>query len=258
VSRSNGGPSLLDGARLFASTLQERLEIGVEVCIRYDYASLLRSVVDQGVDLAWMPPLIHAGATAAGARLLALSQRGGLLGYRSALVVRSDSEYQRLQDLVAVRAAWVDRASSSGYLFPRLHLAAAGLDPARTFASERFFGAATTACRAVADGEADLAACFLSVASERQAAQREVADTFKTGNTLRVLDVTAKIPPDGLVLASSVEEPLGARIRSTLLTLHTDPGGREALKRLLQAEQLAPVEEHVVRELQRLVARAPA
>jgi len=70
--------------------------------------------------------------------------------------------------------------------------------------------------------------------------------------------VTAKIPPDGFVVARAVGDAERLRIRGALLALHTDRDGREALSMLLQAERLAPVEDAVVAELQALVARASA
>ncbi|MCU1280524.1 MAG: Phosphonate transporter phosphate-binding periplasmic component [bacterium] len=255
VSRSNGGPALLDGARQFATALGQRLGLPVEVSVTYDYATLLKTLVGNGAELAWMPPLIHARAAALGARLVALSQRGGQLGYRSAIVVASE-RFGSVRDLVGVRAAWVDRASSSGYVFPRLHLLAAGLDPVATFASERFYGSATSACRAVAGGEADVTACFLGAAQDRAAAQGEVERTVKAGAALRVLDVTAMIPADGFVVAPAVDDERCKALRTALTQMHVGVEGAGALQALLQAERLVRAPDDVVRDLRRLVAHA--
>jgi phosphate/phosphite/phosphonate ABC transporter binding protein len=256
VSRSNGGPALLEGARLFAAALGKLLGTDVEVVVSYDYAALLKTIVANQAELAWMPPLMHARAAEQGARLVALSQRGGALGYRSAIVVRN-GRFGSVRDLVGVSAAWVDRLSSSGYIFPRLHLLATGLDPIKTFASEQFYGSATNACRVVAAGEADLAACFLSVASDRESARREVEQTFKTGNVLDVLDVTARIPPDGFVVSCGVDDVRVHALTRVLLAMHTRPEGRAAITALLQAECLARVPAQVVDELKRLTSAFP-
>ncbi len=255
VSRSNGGPALLDGARQFAAALAKELRAPVDLVVRYDYAALMKAVRSSSVELAWMPPLLHARAANEGARLVALSQRGGKLGYRSVLVVARDC-FAGVRDLVGIRAAWVDPNSSSGYLFPRLHLVAAGLDPKKTFASERFCGSATNACRLVANGEADLAACFVSVADDRASAQREIDRMFNMPS-LRVLDLTAVIPPDGFVVARAVDDARTQAMRTALLSLHLRADGAAALAALLQAERLVAVPAAIVRDLQRLVAHAP-
>ncbi|MDB4970235.1 MAG: putative phosphonate-binding protein [Myxococcales bacterium] len=256
VSRSNAGSSLLAGARRFAAALGERLALPVEVNVTYDYERLLKALLGGGAELAWMPPLIHARASAAGARLVAVSQRGGLLGYRGAILVRGDSAIADVAQLGGIRAAWVDKVSASGYLVPRLHLIAAARDPATLFASERFYGSTTSACRAVVDRDADVTACFLGGATDRASAQREIAETLRAGPELRVLDVTVRIPPDGFVVAPSLNAPDRSRIRTALLELHTRDDARQALQELLQAERLAPVRDDVVRDLERLVAHA--
>lgn len=256
ISRSNGGPTLLDGARRFATALEKQLGVQISVAVSYDYSALLRTILSGGAELAWMPPLIHGRAVAGGAKLIALTQRGGVLGYHSALLVRGDSGFDSLRALKGVRAAWVDKASASGYLFPRMHLLAAGLEPRTAFASERFYGSATSACRAVTQREADLCACFLSKATQTADAQREVEATFNTGTALRVLDVTTRIPPDGFVTTPSLDSSLSGQIRTTLHNLHLFADGRAALGELLQGERLAPVQDQIVRDLQKLVVHA--
>ena len=75
---------------------------------------------------------------------------------------------------------------------------------------------------------------------------------------LRVLDVTAKIPPDGFVVARAVDDARVQAIRTALLSLHARADGAAALAALLQADRLVAVPAALVRDLQRLVAHAPA
>lgn len=252
VSRSNAGPTLLDGARRFAAALDERLGRPVDVVIAYDHAALLKMLTGGGAELAWMPPLVQARAIGSGAHVVALSQRQGSLGYRSALVVHADSRFHALADLVAVRAAWVDKESASGYVVPRQHLVERRVELARALRSERFYGSTVAACRAVVGGDADLSACFVRSATGVPTANAEVQRTI--GGALRVLELTGHIPPDGIVAAAAVDGAELATLREALLALHEAPAGQEALTMLLQAERLAPVPDALVRELERLVA----
>ena len=160
---------------------------------------------------------------------------------------------QALPEMKHVRAAWVDPSSSSGYVFPRMHLRANGLSLDKALSSEKFFGSAANACRAVVSNEADLCACFLSVAADRAAAQLEVEKTFgHPADHLRVLSVTERIPPDGLVVGAHVDRESQSRIARSLLGMHQQAAGRSALRTLLQAERLMPPNESVLRELDRL------
>jgi ABC-type phosphate/phosphonate transport system substrate-binding protein len=199
-----------------------------------------------GVELAWLPPLLEVRAAEAGARVVAVGERGGALVFRSALLVRADSPHRTLSDLVGARAAWNDRASASGYLFPRLHLASAGFNLARDLASESFLGSPSSAMAAVADGRADLCACFVrSASADPSRALDDVQREFPAARwRLRVLAVTDVIPPDGMVVPASVDKETATKLRAALLGLHETPAGASALQALLGADRLVkPTEE---------------
>jgi len=152
ISRHHGGLQLVAGARRFAEALAGSLKIPVKLTVAPDYDKLLEGVLIGGIEVAWMPPLLHARAVSEGALLAAVSERAGGLAYRSALLVKDSSVYRAVADLKGARAAWADRSSASGYLFPRLHLQATGLDPRRDLQSEKFLGSPALACAAVAGG----------------------------------------------------------------------------------------------------------
>jgi phosphonate transport system substrate-binding protein len=258
VSRTNGGPNLMTAARAFAGAFGTLVKRPVTVTVAYDYDELLRYVNVRKVDFAWMPPLIHVRAAQMGARLVAVSQRGGLLLYRAALLVRSQSPVRKLRDLRNIRAAWVDRSSASGYLFPRLHLLADGV-PEAALKSETFHGSPTAALSAVAADDADLCACFLATAHNVDDAQREVEKTFGAAAArLRVLDVTPPIPPDGMVAGGALEPDLLGKIRDALHALHRTPAGKTALRELMGADQLAQVDADVLRHIGSLHAQVQA
>ena len=252
ISRSNGGPQLLDGAHEFARVLAGELNTKIDVHVAYDYERLLRDVVGATVDLAWMPPLLHARAASDGAQLLAVSERGGALYYRSAILVRADSRFAQLRDLAGCRAAWVHPSSASGYLFPRLHLKSRGVD-ITTLQRETFLGSAGAACQAVVRDEADFCACFLSRATTHADAQAEVTATFgRAGESLRTLDITDPIPPDGIVASTRLPPSQRGKLTTVLLQLHEGRAGGAALKKLLQAERLTVPTPSLKQQLMRL------
>jgi len=155
---AGGGPVLTEAAQELVETLSEVLGTTVELVIVDEYSDLYDQLVTGKLDIAWMPPLLHARATKEGAELAAVSERDGSFTYRSAILVLADSRAQRLRDLRGARFAWVDPSSAAGYIFPRLELVGAGIDPDKDLASERFFGSIATAADAVLAGEADACA----------------------------------------------------------------------------------------------------
>jgi phosphonate transport system substrate-binding protein len=255
VSRVHGGAHLIDGARRFTEALSAQLGEGARLIVADDYEHLLTSVAESTVQLAWMPPLLQARAN--GAKLVAVCERKGITLYRSALLVRAESDYKTIADLRAARAAWSDPQSASGYLFPRLQLRAAGLDLRAL--KESFAGSASNAMSAVIDGRADLCACYVSngASSNREVAQKDVGHVFApAGWRLRVLAVTDSIPPDGFVLARAVEPALQSKITDALIAMVDNPRGAAAIRQLLDADRLVPVTRTITRIVERLRAQS--
>ena len=253
LSKNHAGANLAAWPGLLSRALEAGLGSAVEVVLADDYDQLLKQVLGGAVDVAWLPPLLHARAAEQGARLISLPQREGWLTFRSALLVRKDDPVAKPGALRGARVAWRDRASASGYLFPRIELAALGATPDKAFASEKFYGSVVDAAEAVASGAADLCTCWVSdpAANDRARAAAEIEKVLgpDLAAKLRVLHVTEPIPPDGIVTAAKLTDGERAAVASALLGMHTTPAGREALASCFQAERLAPVNDALLRSL---------
>lgn len=237
---------------ILARALSAGLDRMVVPLVARDYEQLLARVIAGDADLAWLPPLLHTRAVEKGARLVALPQRGGWLTFRSALLVRNDDPAKTPRDLRGARAAWRDRSSASGYLFPRLDLATLGAPPERSISTETFYGSIARAAEAVVKGEADLCTCHVSdvAARDPERARTDVKSALgPLADSLRVLHVTEPIPPDGFVVAAQLAGSDRERIREALLAMHTTEQGRKALREVLRADRLAPLNESLARSL---------
>jgi phosphonate transport system substrate-binding protein len=241
------GLKLLEPAEQFASVLAERSGVALRAWVATDYEHLLDAVASGSVSIAWMPPLLHARAVGAGALLAAVCERKRSLSYRSALVVRDSSSFFGVSGpaLSGARAAWVDPRSTGGYLFPRMHLEAAGVDPRQHLAGEEFYGSHPRALAAVVSGDADLCACYVSEAAAHDpaAALEEVRRVAGIADApLRILAITDSIPADGIVLSAQLTER--QVLVDSLLHLHERTPGAQALRVLVNADRLvAPTAE---------------
>lgn len=125
------------------------------------YADLLAGLHWGEIQLAWLPPVVALRAIGRGsARPLAAPIRAGSAWYWSSLFTRPDSRIESLEDLRAVRVAWVDPFSAAGYLVMRAYLTLQGIDPGKAFAQESFLMTHDAVARAVLEGAADVGAVF--------------------------------------------------------------------------------------------------
>jgi phosphate/phosphite/phosphonate ABC transporter binding protein len=253
ISRAHAKHNTFHAMRQFCVTLGNVLGANVQAHISFDYDRLLEDVLRDGIELAWMPPLVHARGAKSGIAVAAACERAGVQTYRSAIMVHKDSRYRVPTDLKGARFAWTDRSSASGYVFPRLHLIAAGLDPARDFASEVFLGPGSASIEAVASGTADVCAFHIAeaAAEDRARADADIARHFKAqAASLRLFDVTTSIPPDCVVFGPAMSERDRPRVVEALLAMHESEAGALALHELFTADRLVGVSERVAQIIQ--------
>ena len=247
----SGGSAMEQKGAEFAEAFSESLGEPVQAVVFPTYRAQLAALTAGEQEVAWLPPMLQHEAMDSGAQLVAVPLRNGWMTYRCAILVRTGAPWTSLEQVSGVRAAWRDKSSASGYLFPRLEMAAAGVKLETALASEAFFGTSLRAAQAVAANEADLCTCAVSesAATDLAKAQREVVDMLgAVGNQLRVLGITDSIPPDGFLVSARVTDR--TRIANALYSMHLKPKGKEALAKLLQADRLTPVNDAILRSLQ--------
>jgi phosphate/phosphite/phosphonate ABC transporter binding protein len=120
-------------------------------------------------------------------QLLATHMADGSLTYEGYIVVMSKSPLRSLSELKGKRMCFVSRASTSGYLFPKQLLLAAGIDPDRDLKSQRFTRTHEAAIDGLLQGQCDAAAVFSGAYLEA---------VVRRGVGLRILATTDRIPND--------------------------------------------------------------
>lgn len=221
------------------------------------YAALAKQVMLGTVHVAWAPPLVALDLEEAGAAVAVLcSVRAGRAAYHAALFTRRDSTLHALGDLNDRHVAWVDRESSAGYVIPRLKLASAGLDPSRVFSRESFMGSHAAVGRAVARGDADVGATYLSLDPRtHKVLWAGWRDADVPTDDIRILATAGPIPADVIVLSARLSAEA-----SESLTRHLGDLGRTAqpaLKSLLHAEGVERVQPSHFEGLKRLISSQP-
>ena len=194
--------------------LGQRAEVALSTKFLGSYTKLAQGVRAGALDVAWLPPVIYV-ALQRGAVVepLVSNHRAGQAAFHGVLLVRTSTRVHSLDGLRGMRAAWVDPCSASGYVIPRIEMAAMGVDPREAFAEEVFAGSHDAAVRAVVEGDADVAATFARVDGAGNVTAGSWSQIPDARSRVRVLWTFGAIPSD--VIAARAEYPAALRERLT-------------------------------------------
>ncbi len=145
--------------------------------------------------------------------------------YHGYLFVRKDSGIKKIGDMKGKRMAYVERATTAGYIFPRALLKENGIADLDHFFQETFFaGSHDAAIYAVLDGTADVGVAKHSIYD------RVKKDDLRVERELNILAQSPKVPSNGLCVRPGLDKTLQKKLKAALLGLNTDPDGERILK----------------------------
>jgi len=149
----------------------------------------------------------------------------GTSTYHGYLFARKDSGIKNARDMKNRRMAYVDKATTAGYIFPLAWLKDNGVADTTHFFKETFFaGSHDAAIHAVLHRKADVGAAKHSIYD------REAKRDPQVNNELVILAESAKVPSNGLCVRKNLPEPIKIQLKSVLLGLHKDPDGKAVLQ----------------------------
>jgi phosphonate transport system substrate-binding protein len=222
----------------FAVAVSKLANLEVATCRAHTYTELTELLHKEKVDLAWLPPIPFM-ALARHDRVVPLVslRRAGHSEFYSVLIVQKDSAIRTPLHLVRKRAAWVDPHSASGYVLPRIALAAVGVDPRTAFATEKFYASHDAVVRAVLSGHADFGATFADPDEKGTVARGAWLDVPDGDTKIRVLATFGAIPGD--VMGARVDVPAAIRERFTraLILAAKDADNRLLLRDLFGVDE---------------------
>jgi phosphate/phosphite/phosphonate ABC transporter binding protein len=205
------------------------------------YEALARQMVEGAIQVAWLPPIVFVRLEHEGIAIpLATSQRSGSGVYHSVLLVRKSSKIRTLEGLNGTSVAWVDPLSASGYVLPRIQLAALGIDPRTCFASERFLGSHAEVVRAIINGEVDVAATFAGLDGEGAVSRRSWTNEADDGPDVRILAAFGAIPGDLIASRYDVAPDLRHALVTSLRAACEDSAMGPIAKRVFGVETFSP------------------
>lgn len=221
------------------------------------YAALTSELERDRVQFAWMSPAL---CVLAGQHVklkpLVSAVRGERTDYCAALFVDAERSLRKIEDLRGKTVAWVDTMSAAGYLYPRLSLAARGIDPSQFFGKELFLGSHAEVVKAVFDGRADLGATYAERPPAKTKLKRAGFIDVAPRRRARVIEWTAQIPNDVIAGHGLIPKPDLRAFGNAVLTLGERPEGKQMLFNAFHADRFTSTPRGALKGLWDLVRLA--
>jgi phosphonate transport system substrate-binding protein len=231
---------LLATGEEFAQVLGKLVGVPVRVTVASDYAAVIEALRNRSADLAFVHPGGYVLASReAKAVIVAKNLWHGKASFTSRIYVRKDSGIKTVEELRGRTIAFVDPASSSGYIYPMVLLIKRGLvtnrDPKTFFKDVVFSGAHDASMRALLNGHVD------AIASFDMAREQYLKDPAERERLVFVAE-TEPIPEAGIAARDGLDPALFARVRAALLQIK-GPAHAALLKRLYDIDGFETAED---------------
>ena len=205
-------PELYAESKIIASYLSDRLDRKIRFVLMPDYASITKLLLHEQLDIAWMTPMPYAKfRSRIDYEILCAPSRRGRRSHRGVIVTKRDSNFKTLQDLKGSTFAYVDRYSTSGFVFPNLLFQEKGIDPLSFFRAVHFSHTHSSSLLGVIEGRYDAAAVY----DQAYLTSLPKEDRRK----LKALAFTKTIPADPIVVRKNLDASLKAKLKELFLDM---------------------------------------
>jgi len=195
--------------------LSRELDMEVELFIGTDYTATVEAMRAGNLDVAMFGPFSYVLANdLAGAEAFAIAydEKMGIY-YESYIITHPDSSIEEISDLKGKTFAYVDPASTGGYLIPRMHMVEAGIDPDKDLASSVFLGGHDACAFAVKNKEVD-AATIVKGQYDFLMEKGEISE-----ENVKIIHTSDKFPGGPLAYRKDLPEELKTKIKDLIVNM---------------------------------------
>jgi phosphonate transport system substrate-binding protein len=145
--------------------------------------------------------------------------------YHGLIFVRKDSGIRTADDMKGKRFAFVDKATTAGYLLPLHYFKDHGVDDYHSWFAETYFtGTHDGAIYDVLHQKADIGAAKNTIFSELASHDSRISDE------LVILTRSPDVPENGLCVRADLDDSLKNKLKEALLNMNRHKKGRKILK----------------------------
>lgn len=220
-----------------------RRELGMDVVpfVATDYTGVIEAMRAKKLDVAFFAPAAYVLAEReAHARVILKVQRDGKSVFYSAIITHRGSGIKSLKDLKGRSFAFVDPASLSGSLYPKLMFLNEGINPERDFKRVVYAGGHDATVLAVLNREVDAGATFANDNQGHYGAWNEFLKDPKKVAQIRVVAYSKPMPDDNIAVAGDLDPILAARIRAAFVRISTSSAGRAQFRKIYHIDGFIP------------------
>jgi phosphonate transport system substrate-binding protein len=216
-------------------------EVGARIVLKIlsRYGNIIENFVSNDLDGAFFGSFTGALAhKKLGVQALARPEYAdGTSTYHGLLFVRQESGISSGKDMRGMRFAFVDKATTAGWLLPLHYFRTQGIDDHRSWLRETYFaGTHEGAIYDVLEKKADIGAAKNTVF------QRLAGSDPRLSDELTILARSPDVPENALCVRRDLSDALKAKLKETLLDMHQQEEGKEVLK-LFGAARFIPTTE---------------
>jgi phosphonate transport system substrate-binding protein len=210
-----------------AKYLSARLHVNVELVVLSRYGNIIDNFVSNRLDGAFFGSFTGALAHRK-LHVEAIARPeypDGTSTYHGLIFVRTDSGIADVEDMKGKRFAFVDKATTAGYLLPLYYFKTHGVDDPNTLLKETYFaGTHEGVIHDVLERKADIGAAKNTMFSLLADSDPRIAAD------LSILTRSPDVPENALCVRADLDESLKNDLRITLLSMDQDKAGKEILR----------------------------
>jgi phosphonate transport system substrate-binding protein len=210
-----------------AEYLSTRIHADVELVVLSRYGNIIENFVSNRLDGAFFGSFTGALAHRK-LRVEALARPeypDGTSTYHGLLFVRKDSGIAGVEDMKEKRFAFVDKATTAGWLLPLYYFKTQGVDDPSTWLKETYFaGTHEGVIHDVLERKADIGAAKNTIFWLLASADPKISEE------LSILTRSPDVPENALCVRADLDESLKNDLRIALLSMDQDEAGKETLR----------------------------
>ncbi len=150
----------------------------------------------------------------------------GTSSYRGYIFVHKDSTINNVKRMRNQTIAFVDKATTAGYIFPLAYLYDNGVTDIDTYFKEHYFtGSHDAAIHAVINKEASIGCAKNTVFNMLAKDDSAIKDN------LVILATSPDFPSNGLGLSKDIKTELKKKLKAALIDMSDDPEGKDVLNK---------------------------